>query len=332
MEHPLTLPSGATVAADPPPAVELRGVVRHQGSFTLGPLDLLVPTGSVTGFVGPNGAGKTTTLRTILGMVHTASGTTTVLGAPPGTRTGEVGVVLEDATLPPTWDARAAGRALARFHPAWDDPEFSRFLRHLHVPERTPVKGLSRGERTKLGLALALAHRPRLLVLDEPTGGLDPVARDTVLGLCRDFMVDPTHTILFSTHLTEDLERLADRLVVIDGGCVVLEGTTPDLLESHALVHCPTTSLSPAASAALIGATASARGVTTGLIRTDDTALFGPDALIEAPRLDDIVVCLCRDGDRDGEGADFEAETERTSPEFGGRQAASTKIQPGQES
>lgn len=287
-------PGTAKPSHTPASAIDLRGVVRRQGTFTLGPLDLEVPAGSVVGFVGPNGAGKTTTLRVILSMTHSQSGVTRVLGSPPGHGNDSLGVVLEDATLPPTWDARASQRALARFYSTWDASLFAEMLERLQVPPRTAVKGLSRGERTKLGLALALAHRPRLLVLDEPTGGLDPVARSTVLDLCREFMVDPTHAILFSTHLTTDLEQIADRVHLLSRGRTLLEGPTPDIIEAHATVHCPRESLTASARRAIIGATLDAQGVVSGLIRTGDTALFGPDALIEEATLEDVVVRLCR--------------------------------------
>ena len=291
--------AGTDARSAPGAAVRLDAVVRKQGAFTLGPLDMAVPSGLVTGFVGPNGAGKTTAIKAMLGMVDVESGSIRVLGAAPGARHDRIGVVMDAVALPPEWTATAAARNLGRFYPDWDQILFKDLLRRLDVPSGVRVKDLSRGQSVKLQLALALAHRPELLILDEPTSGLDPVARLEVLDVFRDFLIEEGRTILFSTHITSDLERIADHLHVIGAGRTRFAGPLPDLFEQWAAARGPVSALTPEAEAVLVGARHNGAGVFSGLIRTADTAVFGPDVLIETPSIDEAVVAMTRGPDPD---------------------------------
>ena len=288
-------------AARPVPAsaIRLDAVVRRQGTFTLGPLDMTVPAGMVTGFVGPNGAGKTTAIKAMLGMVGIDAGSISVLGGAPGARRDRSGVVLDAVALPREWTAVSAARHLERFYPDWDRDLLDDLLTRLDVPARVKVKDLSRGQGVKLQLALALAHRPELLILDEPTSGLDPVARLEVLDILSDFLIAEGRTVLFSTHITSDLERIADHLRVIGAGRIRFAGTLPDLVEQWAMARGPVSALTPEAEAALVGTRRNGTGAFSGLIRTADTAVFGPDVLIEPPSIDEAVVAMTRGPDPD---------------------------------
>ncbi len=283
-------------AARPAPAsaVRLDAVVRRQGTFTLGPLDMTVPAGLVTGFVGPNGAGKTTAIKAMLGMVGIDAGSISVLDGAPGARRDRIGVVLDAVALPREWTAVSAARSLERFYPDWDRDLLDDLLTRLDVPARVKIKDLSRGQGVKLQLALALAHRPELLILDEPTSGLDPVARLEVLDILRDFLIAEGRTVLFSTHITSDLERIADHLRVIGDGRIRFAGTLPDLVEQWAVARGPVSALTPGAEAVLVGTRRNGAGAFAGLIRTADTAVFGPDVLIEPPSIDEAVVAMTR--------------------------------------
>ena len=280
-------------------AIRLDAVVRTQGSFTLGPLDMTVPVGMVTGFVGPNGAGKTTTIKAMLGMVGIDAGSIGVLDGAPGARRDRIGVVLDTVALPREWTAASAARNLERFYPDWDRGRLDELLARLDVPARVKVKDLSRGQGVKLQLALALAHHPELLILDEPTSGLDPVARLEVLDIFRDFLIAEGRTILFSTHITSDLERIADHLHIIGAGRTRFAGTLPDLVEQWAMARGPVSALTPGAEAVLVGTRRNGAGAFAGLIRTADTAVFGPDVLIEPPSIDEAVVAMTRGPDSD---------------------------------
>ena len=294
MERPLTSPIASSPGTVDALAIDMRGVTRHQGSFTLGPLDLRVPTGEVLGFVGPNGAGKTTTIKTLLGIVPTDSGSLRVLGGPPDRAMARTGVALDSPTLAPGWSAPQAAKALQRFYPTWNTQTFTTLLTRFEVPTHTRVKDLSRGEGLKLSLALALAHDPDLLVLDEPTSGIDPVARLDILDVLRDFMVDPTHSILFSTHITSDLERIADRLHVIARGHTVFEGTLDELGEQWAIARAPREDLDTRARSALVGARTTRSGTVEALVATTDTALLPRSAVLDEVTLDEAVAAFTR--------------------------------------
>lgn len=292
----------------PASAIRLDAVVRRQGTFTLGPLDMTVPAGMVTGFVGPNGAGKTTAIKAMLGMVGIDAGSISVLDGAPGARRDRIGVVLDAVALPRDWTAVSAARNLERFYPDWDRDLLDDLLTRLDVPARVKVKDLSRGQGVKLQLALALAHRPELLILDEPTSGLDPVARLEVLDILSDFLIAEGRTVLFSTHITSDLERIADHLRVIGAGRIRFAGTLPDLVEQWAMARGPVSALTPEAEAALVGTRRNGAGAFSGLIRTADTAVFGPDVLIEPPSIDEAVVAMTRGPEPDRRSARSAAE------------------------
>lgn len=285
---------------DPGPAVRLDAVVRRQGAFTLGPLDMSVPSGLVTGFVGPNGAGKTTAIKAMLGMIGIDAGSIDVLGAAPGARHDRIGVVLDAEALPAEWTAVSAAGNLGRFYPGWDQSLFDELLARLDVPPRVRVKDLSRGQGVKLRLVLALAHRPELLILDEPTSGLDPVARLDVLDVLRDFLVEEGRTILFSTHITSDPERIADHLHIIGAGRTRFAGPLTDLAEQWAMARGPVSALTPAAEAALAGTRRNGVGAFSGLIRVSDTAAFGPDVVVEPPSIEEAVAAMTRGPGSDG--------------------------------
>ncbi|QWW20106.1 ABC transporter ATP-binding protein [Schaalia sp. 19OD2882] len=297
MERPTVTSPAAQAAVGADDAISLHRVVRTQGTFTLGPLDMHVPAGLVTGFVGPNGAGKTTTIKAMLGMTSIDSGSIRVLGNATGACHERIGVVLDALALSTEWTADSAARTLARFYPTWDQPYYESLLRRMDVPTHTKVRNLSRGQGVKLQLALALAHRPELLILDEPTSGLDPVARLDVLDVFREYLVDEGRTILFSTHITSDLERIADHLHIIGAGRTCFEGSMVDFEEGFVIARGPLSLLDGPSRAALIGMREHS-GSFEGLVRVGDTAVFGPQVVIETAQLDEAVASFIRDDGR----------------------------------
>lgn len=220
-------PARDDAALDGSPApVELRGVIKRYRAFQLGPVDLEVPPGSVTALIGPNGAGKTTLLRIIMGLAAPDHGMVRVFGRTPGpddaATKASIGFVPEEPflyeDLTPEWH----GRFAAAHFPTWDSDRYRKLLERLAVPPDRKVKELSKGNRVKAELALALAHDPRLLVLDEPTSGLDPLVRREVLDEVANLAADEHSAVIFSTHITEDVERIADRVVFLVNGKVRL--------------------------------------------------------------------------------------------------------------
>ena len=263
--------------------LEAVGLVKRRGDFTLGPLDLRVPRGFVTGMVGANGSGKTTTLRTLLGLIRADAGS---IAMPP---MGEVGVAFDQPFVLPYWRIRDAAAVYAASRPGWDQDWFDRLCRRFGLRADERVKELSRGEGNKLMIALAMGNHPDLLILDEPTSGLDPAARADLVDLLREHMRREEASLLFSTHITSDLEHFADYLVFVDGGQVVYSGALDELVEDFAYVKGALEDLT-AENTPLIRGLRRGQASFDGIIRTADSAAFGPGIQLETPTIEQIVV------------------------------------------
>jgi ABC-2 type transport system ATP-binding protein len=272
-------------------ALVSRQLTVRRDSFALREVDIRVPRGYVTGLVGPNGAGKTTFLKSALGLLAPTSGEVTVLGHPAGSAAAQdrIGVVLDRTAAAPEWRVETIGKRIGKLYRRWDEQQYRHLLDRFDGPLRNRVDGLSRGQTVKLSIAIALSHDPEILVLDEPTSGLDPVSRRDLADIIREFMLDPTHTTVFSTHITSELDDLADWIVVLNAGTVVFDGMLHELHEQYAIVR-GAGPLPAAARAATIGARFDAQGGYEALIRVDDTAKFGGDVVIDGASTDDIVV------------------------------------------
>lgn len=238
--------------------LKVEGLVKSYGEFTLDHLDLTVPEGCVTGFVGSNGAGKTTAIKSILGVVLPDAGTIELFGE--RTDSGEaaiarakerIGVVFD--TCPFLSESRVSDVAsIGRFAwKTWDRLSFETYLRTFGLDPKKRVKDLSRGMGMKLQLAFALAHKPDLLILDEATAGLDPMARDEVLDILRAYMADGAHGILMSSHITTDLEKIADQVVCIDGGRTVFSCSTDEICDIAGIARCRSADVEAIAGAGL---------------------------------------------------------------------------------
>jgi len=217
-------------------AARLCGLTKRFRGFQLGPLDLTLEPGTVLALVGPNGAGKTTTLNCMAGLLLPDEGGTEVFGAPVHPTRPEyrrdVGYVGEESGFFQRWTAGRNLDYLAQLLPGWSHDRARRLVERIALPLDTPVNDLSRGNRTKLALVAALAHGPRLLLLDEPTAGLDPVVRAEVLDVLWEITEDGEHAVLYSTHVLSDINRLADELIFLRDGEVVLRTGRDELSES----------------------------------------------------------------------------------------------------
>jgi ABC-2 type transport system ATP-binding protein len=205
--------------------VQFEGVSKQYPHFSLDSIDLALPTGSIMGFIGANGAGKSTTIRILMGLVHQDSGKVNVLRHPmPADQAAakvDIGFVSEDMRLYGTATLRWHMEFLRSIYPRWDQLYAEKLLYQFDLKPQQKIKGLSHGQRVKAALLLALARRPRLLVLDEPTTGLDPVARHEVLGELMAVLADEERTILFSSHNTQDVEQISDQITFIDRGKIL---------------------------------------------------------------------------------------------------------------
>jgi ABC-2 type transport system ATP-binding protein len=217
------------------PAFAITGLVKRYPGFTLGPLDLTLEPGTVVGLVGPNGSGKTTTLDCIAGLVVPEAGTVEVFGRHTSHRApawkADLGVVGEAHGFYRGWTAEENLRFLSGFYPGWSDQRARRLADRLGLPLGKKVCDLSKGHLAKLAMVAALGHGPRLLLLDEPTAGLDPVVRAEVLDVLWEVLEDGEHAIFYSTHVLSDISRLADELVFLREGRVLLRSAKDDLAE-----------------------------------------------------------------------------------------------------
>src|SRR3954452_16546856 len=224
--------------------------------FALRDVSFELPTGYVMGLIGANGAGKTTIIRCLLGMRSIDTGEIELLGhrvPGPVALRQDVGVVLDHTYLVGDWRLAEVERALRPFYDRWDGVRYRQLLAEFGLDLRAKVKDLSRGMAMKLMIAVALSHRARLLVFDEPTSGLDPVARDELVGIIGDFLLDEGHSVLFSTHITSDLDRIGDYVTLIHGGRVVRTGPKDEILEAYRVVRGGPEDLSGLVGVELIG-------------------------------------------------------------------------------
>lgn len=222
--------------------LEINGLCKSYPNFALDHIDLKIRGGTIMGLIGENGAGKTTTIKCILNLIQRDGGTITILGkdnvADERAAKLEVGVVLDECFFHDSLRPKDLERILGPVYPTWDNGLFEGYLKKFKLPEGKLIKEFSRGMKMKLSLAAALAHQPKLLILDEATAGLDPVVRDEILDEFLNFICDEDHAILISSHITSDLEKAADYITYIHQGRIVLSEAKDDILDCYGRVGC----------------------------------------------------------------------------------------------
>ncbi|AEB06423.1 ABC transporter related protein [Coriobacterium glomerans PW2] len=242
--HTAERETGATIGSAP--LIEAHGLTKHYDSFSLRGIDLTVRPNEIVGLIGKNGAGKTTTIKALLGLIFADGGEASVLGAAPrdlsdGARSSlkeRVGVVFDTVSVPDHLSVAEVGRIMANAFDRWDRARFIDYLKRFELEPDKRVKELSRGMSMKLSLACALSHDPDLLILDEATAGLDPLARDDVLDLLLSFVTEPGHAVLMSSHITSDLDKIADTVVCIDAGRIVFCLPKDDITDRAGIARC----------------------------------------------------------------------------------------------
>lgn len=217
-------------------ALSIRGLEKTYSGFSLGPLDLELEPGTVLGLIGPNGAGKTTLLHSVIGLIRPNAGEVHIFGEQTDPNIAEwkrqVGFVGDEPAFYERWTGRKNLDFVAQFHPAWDHDMATKLAARFKLDLGKKAKDLSRGNRVKLSLIMALAHHPKLCLFDEPTSGLDPVVRDEVLELLYEMMGDGEMSILYSTHILSDLARLADELAFLSDGNLILRTPKEEMTET----------------------------------------------------------------------------------------------------
>ena len=222
--------------------IEINGLSKKYQKFTLDNVTLNVPMGSVMGFIGANGAGKSTTIKAILGLYKRDGGEVKVFGEDSEKMSNEtrekIGVVFDTMPFPKNLTVTMLDKVLSGIYKTWDSEKFFAYITRFELPLKKKLSGFSRGMEMRLSIAAALSHNPSLLVLDEPTGGLDPVMRSEILDIFLEFMQDETHSILISTHITSDLEHIADYICFINKGKIVFTEERNEMLEKYRIMKC----------------------------------------------------------------------------------------------
>ena len=277
-------------------AIELSHINKSFGDFAIRDLNLTVPSGTICGLVGENGAGKSTTIRLLMGALAADSGTAAVLGtdvSSPEFREvkEDIGVVLDEAYFPESLNAVQVGKIMAATYRQWDQGLYDGYLKRFDLPSSKQFKDFSRGMRMKLAIAVALSHQPKLLVLDEATAGLDPIVRVEVLDIFNEFTREEDHSILISSHILSDLEKLCDYIAFIHKGDLLFCQEKDRLLEEYGIFEDSRENLDCLQPEAIVAREESRYGGVRALIKRD---LAPAGFRLEKPTVEDVVLFLVK--------------------------------------
>lgn len=279
--------------------LEVINLTKSFDSFHLNNISFTLPKGYIMGLIGPNGAGKTTTIKLILNMLKRNSGEVKIMGldniANEQKAKSELGVVFDSNYFSDEWHVTQVEKSISVFYPNWNSQKFAKLLRRFQIDPHKKVKELSKGMQMKLMLACAFSYDAKLLILDEPTSGLDPVSRDELLQILSEYIEDGEHSVLFSTHITGDLERAADYITYINYGELFFSGSKDDFVEMFRIVKGGNNELSRSLSTKAIGIREFSTGFET-LVKTEDIGEFS-DLIIEPATIDEIIVFTSKKGE-----------------------------------
>lgn len=274
--------------------VELKGVTKDYGDFKLDQVSFTVPEGSVCGFIGQNGAGKTTTIKLMLDVIKADQGEIRLFGENIEKDSAhlreDIGVVFDEMGFHEFMTGHDINIMMKNIYKNWDEEMFFDYLKRFSLPSRKQCGDFSRGMRMKLQIAVALSHHAKLLIMDEPTSGLDPIVRNEMLQIFREFVIEEDHTILLSSHITGDLEKLADEVVFINAGKIVLAGNKDDILEKHGLLKCKKSELEKISEPLIVNVQPGTFGVEVLVNDRKACEKLYPQMVIEPATLEDIML------------------------------------------
>ncbi len=221
-------------------ALTISGLTKTYPDFVLDHVSFTVPSGSIVGLIGENGAGKSTTIHAAIGLIQKEAGHAAILGKEEldAETREQIGVVFDGSNYPEILSPKKISRVMKHIYRSWDEPAYLRLLKQFSLPPDKPIRQFSKGMKMKLAITTALSHHSKLLILDEATSGLDPVIRDDILDMLLDFVQDEEHSILISSHITSDLEKIADYIVFIHEGKVVFSKPKDELTEQYGIIKC----------------------------------------------------------------------------------------------
>lgn len=280
-------------------AIEVSGLTKSFDDFSLGPIDLKIPKGTIVGYIGQNGAGKSTTIKLLLGLLRADSGEINILGKRNLQNImvkDKIGVVFDDLYIPQEMNAIQVEKFSSMVYSKWDREKFFELKNKFSLPDKKTIKNYSRGMKMKLGAAIALSHHAELLILDEATSGLDPIIRDEILDILMDFMQDEKHTILISSHILSDLEKISDYIAFIDGGKILFFEGKDELKEKYAICSLSNEEANAIDESIVVGRRIHTFG--QDLLIKKNQAPKGID--LQKPSIEDIMIYFVRGGKNEG--------------------------------
>ena len=275
--------------------LEISNVTKDYKKFKIDNISFNLPKGYIMGFIGANGAGKTTTIKLILNMIKRDSGEIKVFGLE-NIREEErikeqIGVVFDECYYLEDWTLNDVEKAVSMFYKNWNSSIYEKYLKEFNLARDKKVKDLSRGMRMKLMIAVAFSHEAKLLILDEPTSGLDPVARDEFLDILRDYIEDEEKSVIFSSHITSDIEKIADYITYINNGKIIFTGEKDEFLEKYCIIKGGKEDITESQKKEIIGLRMHSTGF-EGLIELKKAVGFSSKVIIEKASLDEIMIYM----------------------------------------
>lgn len=274
--------------------IEIKNVTKDYGDFKLDNISFSVPEGSVCGFIGQNGAGKTTTIKAILDAINIDQGEIFVFGQniknDSASLREDIGVVFDEMGFHEFMTGKDINIMMKNIYKNWDENVFFEYLKRFSLPVKKPCGDFSRGMRMKLQIAAALSHHAKLLIMDEPTSGLDPIVRNEMLQIFREFVVKEDHTIFLSSHITADLEKIADEVVFINGGKIILAGNKDEIIEKHGILKCKKEELKEISEALVVFSEMETYGATVLVNDRKTCEKLYPGMVMEEASLEDIML------------------------------------------
>lgn len=275
--------------------LEINNITKDYKKFKIDNISFNLPKGYIMGFIGANGAGKTTTIKLILNMIKRDSGEIKVFGLD-NIREEErikeqIGVVFDECYYLEDWTLNDVEKAVSIFYKNWNSSIYEKYLKEFNLARDKKVKDLSRGMRMKLMIAVAFSHEAKLLILDEPTSGLDPVARDEFLDILRDYIEDEEKSVIFSSHITSDIEKIADYITYINNGKIIFTGEKDEFLEKYCIIKGGKEDITESQKKEIIGLRIHSTGF-EGLIELKKAIGFSSKVIIEKASLDEIMIYM----------------------------------------
>ena len=275
--------------------LEINNITKDYKKFKIDNISFNLPKGYIMGFIGANGAGKTTTIKLILNMIKRDSGEIKVFGLD-NIREEErikeqIGVVFDECYYLEDWTINDVEKAVSMFYKNWNSSIYEKYLKEFNLARDKKVKDLSRGMRMKLMIAVAFSHEAKLLILDEPTSGLDPVARDEFLDILRDYIEDEEKSVIFYSHITSDIEKIADYITYINNGKIIFTGEKDEFLEKYCIIKGGKEDITESQKKEIIGLRMHSTGF-EGLIELKKAVGFSSKVIIEKASLDEIMIYM----------------------------------------